>query len=36
MARQLGGDAELMAGIVAFQTVVAIVAVPAVLLLLNA
>jgi predicted permease len=35
MARQLGGDAELMAGIVAFQTVVAIVAVPAVLLLLN-
>jgi malonate transporter and related proteins len=36
MARQLGGDAELMAGIVAFQTVVAIVAVPAALLLLNA
>jgi malonate transporter and related proteins len=36
MARQLGGDAELMAGIVAFQTVVAVVAVPAVLLLLNA
>jgi predicted permease len=35
MARQLGGDAELMAGIVAFQTAVAIVAVPAVLLLLN-
>lgn len=35
MARQLGGDAELMAGIVAFQTVVAIVAVPAVLLLLG-
>jgi len=35
MARQLGGDAELMAGIVAFQTVLAIVAVPAVLLLLN-
>jgi predicted permease len=36
MARQLGGDAELMAGIVAFQTVVAIGAVPAALLLLNA
>lgn len=36
MARQLGGDAELMAGIVAFQTIVAIAAVPAVLLLLNA
>lgn len=35
MARQLGGDAELMAGIVAFQTVVAVVAVPAGLLLLN-
>lgn len=35
MARQLGGDAELMAGIVAFQTVIAIVAMPAVLLLLN-
>jgi predicted permease len=35
MARQLGGDADLMAGIVAFQTCVAIVAVPAALLLLN-
>ncbi|WPO40306.1 AEC family transporter [Tardiphaga sp. 42S5] len=35
MARQLGGDAELMAGIVAFQTIVAIVAVPAALLLLE-
>lgn len=35
MARQLGGDAELMAGIVAFQTVIAIIAVPATLLLLN-
>lgn len=35
MARQLGGDAELMANIVAFQTVVAIVAVPAALLALN-
>lgn len=35
MARQLGGDAELMAGIVAFQTVLAVVAVPAALLLLN-
>jgi len=35
MARQLGGDAELMAGIVAFQTIVAIIAVPAALLALN-
>lgn len=35
MARQLGGDAELMAGIVAFQTFLAIVAVPAALLALN-
>jgi malonate transporter and related proteins len=35
MARQLGGDADLMAGIVAFQTVLAILAVPAALLLLN-
>jgi predicted permease len=35
MARQLGGDAELMAGIVAFQTVVAIIAVPSALLMLN-
>lgn len=35
MARQLGGDAELMAGIVAFQTIAALIAVPAVLLLLN-
>jgi predicted permease len=36
MARQLGGDADLMAGIVAFQTVLAILTVPAALLLLNA
>lgn len=35
MARHLGGDAELMAGIVAFQTVLAIAAVPAVLLILE-
>ncbi|KIZ47872.1 MULTISPECIES: AEC family transporter [Rhodopseudomonas] len=35
MARQLGGDAELMAGIVAFQTILAILAVPAALLVLN-
>ncbi len=36
MARQLGGDAELMASIIAFQTILAIVAVPAALLLMNA
>lgn len=35
-ARQLGGDAELMAGIVAFQTIFAFIAVPAILLSLNA
>jgi predicted permease len=35
MARQLGGDSELMAGVVAFQTVLAVVAVPAALLLLS-
>lgn len=35
MARQLGGDAPLMAGIVAFQTVLAGLAVPVALLLLT-
>lgn len=35
MARQLGGDSELMAGIVAFQTILAIIAVPVALLLLT-
>lgn len=34
MARQLGGDAPLMAGIIAFQTVVAVITVPITLLLL--
>ncbi|RDE10431.1 AEC family transporter [Pelagibacterium lacus] len=34
MARQLGGDAPLMAGIIAFQTVVGVVTVPLTLLLL--
>jgi malonate transporter and related proteins len=33
MARQLGGDAPLMAGIIAFQTVIAVVTVPLALIL---
>ncbi|MCF3935711.1 AEC family transporter [Acuticoccus sp. M5D2P5] len=36
MARQLGGDAPLMAGIVAFQTVLALVTLPVVLVLTEA
>ena len=33
MARQLGGDAPLMAGIIAFQTLVGVVTVPFTLVL---
>ncbi len=35
LARQLGGDARLMAGIITFQTMLAILTVPAVLLLMQ-